>query len=235
MWQQLVNAAGDQQTLFDGEIQAWIGRYASGGGTIFCGKGCGNCCTLAVNCTFPEALRISMSLSPLQAEKVRAHTARLMARMHGVSDLKSYLRMHRQEIGNCPFLDDGGICGIYGERPFSCRALLSTKESRWCGLDFSRLSSEEKRDFVESLDREMVSFPLHYVAQTQNLGQALETGMAEEMIKRFGFSLYGELPYLVHLEQQHQLSSIIPHGYEITMSFLDQNGLLNPFLVIPDR
>ena len=235
MWQHLINSAGEQQALFDREIQAWIGSYTRGGGTIFCGKGCGNCCTLAVNCTFPEALRIARSLTTLQAERVRDHTARLMARMHGVADLKSYLRMHRQEIGSCPFLDDGGICGIYDERPFSCRALLSTKESRWCGLDFAGLSSEEKRDFVESLDRKVASFPLHYVAETQDRGQSLETGVAEEMFKRFGFSLYGDLPYLVHLEREHQLSRIIPQGYEVTLSFLDQNGLLNPFLVIPDR
>ncbi|RII26645.1 MAG: zinc/iron-chelating domain-containing protein [Geobacter sp.] len=235
MWQHLTDAVGEQQALFDREIQAWIDRYTRGGGTIFCGKGCFNCCTLAVNCTFPEALRVSLSLSSLQAERVRDHAARLMDRMHEVADLKSYLRIHRQEIGSCPFLDEGGSCGIYGERPFSCRALISTRENYWCGLDFSTLSSEEKRDFVESLDREVVSFPLHYVAETQDRGQVLEKGVAEEMTRRFGLSLYGDLPYLVHLEREHRLSSIIPLGYEITMSFLDQNSLLNPFLVIPDR
>ena len=235
MWQHLINAVGGQQALFDREIQAWIDRYARGGGTIFCGKGCGNCCTLAVNCTYPEALRVSMSLTALQAEKVRDHTARLMARMHGVADLKSYLRMHRQEIGSCPFLDDGGICGIYDGRPFSCRALLSTRESRWCGLDFAELSSEEKRAFVESLDRNVTSFPLHYVAATQDRGRALETETAENMASRFGFSLYGNLPFLVHLEREHHLSRIIPQGIGTTTSFLDQNGLLNPFLVTVDR
>ncbi|GFE59308.1 YkgJ family cysteine cluster protein [Geobacter sp. AOG1] len=235
MWRHLTDAVREQQALFDSEVASWIDRYTRQGGKLFCGKGCSNCCTLAVNCTFPEALRISASLSALQSAKVREHTDRLLTNVREIADLKSYLRMHRQRIGYCPFLDDDCSCGIYQERPFSCRALLSTRESRWCGLDFAELSSEEKRAFVESLDRNVTSFPLHYVAATQDRGRALETETAENMASRFGFSLYGNLPFLVHLEREHHLSRIIPQGIGTTTSFLDQNGLLNPFLVTVDR
>lgn len=235
MWQPLIDAVREQQALFDSEIQGWLDRYTHGGGRIFCGEGCSNCCTLTVNCTFPEALRVSASLTPRQTDRVREHAERLLLHVQEAVDLKSYLRIHRQKIGRCPFLDDAGSCNIYRERPFSCRALLSTKESRWCGLDFAQLSSEEKRAFVESLDQGITSFPLHYVAVTQDRGQALETGIASEMAKQFGFSLYGNLPFLVHLEREHHLSRIIPQGAEVTTSFLDQNGLLSPFLVMPDR
>jgi len=235
MWQPLIDAVREQQAIFDREITSWADRYRRAGGKLFCDKGCSNCCTLAVNCTFPEALRISANLSEPRAARVREHASRLLTHVREVTDLKSYLRLHRQKIGSCPFLDDAGSCGIYRERPFSCRALLSTRESRWCGLDFARLSSDEKRAFVESLDRSVTSFPLHYVAATQEQGQALETEAAENMASRFGFSLYGNLPYLVHLERELQLSKIIPQGFEITMSFLDQNGLLNPFLLTLDR
>lgn len=235
MWQHLTDAVRKQQTLFDQEITSWIDGYTQKGGMLFCGKGCSNCCTLAVNCTFPEALRVSANLSDHQAARVREYTGRLLTHVREVDDLKSYLRMHRQEIGHCPFLDDTGNCGIYRERPLSCRALLSTRESRWCGLDFAQLSPGEKRAFVESLDRAVAAFPLHYVAATQERGQALETDIAREMADRCGFSLYGNLPYLVHLEREHGLSGIIPQGFEITTSFLDQNDLLNPFLLTLDR
>ena len=235
MWQNLTDAVREQQALFDSDIQAWIDNYTHAGGRIYCGEGCSNCCTLAVNCTFPEALRISASLSAPQAARVRKHADRLLTHVRQVSDLKSYLRMHRQQIGFCPFLANDGNCGIYRERPLSCRSLLSTRESHWCGFDFAELSSEIKRAFVESLDKGVTSFPLHYVAATQDRGQELEAETSRQMAERIGFSLYGNLPFLVYLEREHHLSRIIPQGYEVTTSFLHQNGLLNSFLVVLDR
>jgi Fe-S-cluster containining protein len=235
MWQYLTDAVREQQVLFDSEIKAWLGDYTRGGGRIFCGEGCSNCCTLVVNCTFPEALCISASLSAPQTARVREQADRILTHVLQVSDLKSYLRMHRQQIGFCPFLANDDNCGIYRERPLSCRSLLSTRESHWCGLDFALLSSEEKQAFIESLDKAVTSFPLHYVAATQDRGQELEVKTSHQMAERFGFSLYGNLPFLVYLERDHHISKIIPQGYEVTMSFLHQNDLLNPFLVVLDR
>jgi hypothetical protein len=150
------------------------------------------------------------------------------------ADLKSWLGLHRTVIGSCPFLEADGACGVYTVRPFSCRALLSTKESRWCGADFSVLGSEEKRTFVASLDLTVVAFPMHYVRVTQELGQELEALAAQRMREQFGFSLYGNFPVLAHLEREHRLSTVFPAGREAVEQLLTREGLNHPFLATLD-
>jgi Fe-S-cluster containining protein len=231
MWRLLTEEIRKLHAFFDDDIGKWCEDFAGRGGRTFCGKGCRECCTLAVNCSFTEALCIAESLSEGQAAGVREHVARLGRHIHEATDLKSYLRLHRQKIGFCPFLDMEGTCGIYSKRPFSCRSLISTKESRWCGADFSQLSSAEKRAFVESLDTSVVAFPMHYVAAIQELGQELESHAALRMRERLGFSLYGSLPFLVYLELEHGLSRVAKQGYDATLRMFERNGLLLPYLV----
>lgn len=234
MWQTLKNEVRAQHALFDEQIREWSEDFAGRKGRIFCGKGCRECCNLTVNCTFTEALCVAERVTDGQEANLREYVARLRAHIHEATDLKSYLRMHRQKIGFCPFLDEEGACGVYEERPFSCRSLLATKESRWCGADFAQLSPEEKRTFVESLDTTVVSFPMHYVAALQELGQELEARAARRMSDRLGFSLYGTLPFLVYLEREHRLSRTALQGYDATARYLEQEGLLLPFLIMLD-
>lgn len=234
MWHWLTDEIRTQQTVFDEDIRQWCASFVDNGGRLFCGKGCRECCNLAVNCTFTEALCVAESISEEQTANVRAHVARLRKHLPEATDLKSYLRIHRQKVGFCPFLEGEGTCGVYPERPFSCRALIATRESRWCGADFSQLTGEEKRAFMESLDTSVVAFPMHYVATLQDLGQELEAHAARRLGERMGFSLYGNLPFLVYLEREHGLSSVAVRGYEATLRFLEREGLLLPFLITID-
>ncbi len=223
-----------QYASFDTFIRAWIEEYAHDGGQIHCGRGCSGCCSLVVNATFPEARFLADSLSGQQGERVAAHVARLRHHLPNCTDLKSFLRLHRKEIGSCPLLDEEGSCGVYDRRPFSCRALLATLDSRWCSIDFSALPSAEKEAFVASLDRGAVAFPMHYAAAPQEVGQELEERRSREMRERFGFSLYGNLPVLLHLERDHDLSGAVANGAEATAQLLARTGLDHPFLVVLD-
>ncbi|HEX8960904.1 MAG TPA: zinc/iron-chelating domain-containing protein [Geobacteraceae bacterium] len=188
-----------------------------------------------MNCTFQEALCIAAVLTQQQAARVKSHALLVLDHIHKVADLKSYLRMHRQVIGSCPLLLDDGACGVYDLRPFSCRALLSTKEKHWCSVDFGRIPAAARAAFIESLDRAAVSFPMHYLYATQDIGQQLEARASMDMAARFGFSLSGNLPFLIYLEQEHQISKIIPHGNGITTDFLAQANLLHPYLVVTEE
>ncbi len=234
MWKGLTREVRKEHAIFDQEVRKWIDDYAISGGRIFCNNGCQECCNLAVNCTFTEALCVAETLPEAKVVRVSEHAALLRKHIPEATDLRSYLRLHRQKIGFCPFLDDKGSCSVYNERPFSCRSLLATKESRWCGADFSLLSSTEKRDFVESLDPSVVSFPMHYVAPAQEWGQEFEGRAARLMAERIGFSLYGNLPFLVFLERELHLSGAMLEGYEATALLLEQTGLLLPFLLTFD-
>jgi Fe-S-cluster containining protein len=202
-----------RHNLLDQLAAAVTAEYHARGGKVFCAKGCSNCCTLVVNCTFPEALLIAESLDERQAGAVDAYAAGLFSRVQQVSDLKGYLRMNRKEMGGCPFLSDGA-CGIYRVRPASCRALLSTMENSWCGADFSELSADEKKLYMDSLDRSITAFPLHYMASTQETGTEMERLTAVNMSKIFGFSLYGNMPVMVHLIKRHRLLDAVQSGRE---------------------
>jgi len=230
MWQELTDEIMDQQALFDVAVRDWLAGYAMKKGTIHCGKGCHACCSLAVNCTFAEALAISGALADRHAIALTDHVAKIRAAAFAAPDFPSFLRA-RRTLGGCPFLDSDGACGIYDRRPFSCRSLLSTKESRWCGADFSTLSREEKQGFVESLDQSVVAFPMHYVKATQDLGQDFESCAAGRMAETFGFSIYGNLPVLVHLELEHRLSETAAGGVNAVRGLAERAGCNHPFLV----
>lgn len=230
MWQDLLDDVRDQQALFDVAIRDWITGYALKQGTIHCGRGCHACCSLAVNCTFTEALAVSTALADRHAAALAEHAADIRAAAFAAPDFPSFLRA-RRALGGCPFLDEDGACGVYDRRPFSCRSLLSTRESRWCGADFSTLSRGEKQAFMESLDQSVVAFPMHYVKATQDLGQDFENHAANRMAETFGFSLYGNLPALVFLERGHRLSEAAATGRDAVRELVERAGFGHPFLV----
>jgi len=229
-WKSILADVESGQRYMDLLSAAAAAEYRAKNGEIFCAKGCSGCCTLAVNCTAAEAVRIARALDQQQVEKLKGYVARLETRVSEAGDLKGYLRLHRKELGGCPFLE-GGLCGIYSLRPISCRALLSSKESRWCAVDFSELSSAEKLAYMESLDREAVAFPMHYLACTQDSGQKMEAQLSLQMMKEFGFSLYGSLPVLVYLFTEYNVSDSFGNGADTTLAVAAAAGLGSPFLL----
>lgn len=229
-WENIVAEVESRQSFMDMLCSSVSADYSFRGGKIFCGKGCSSCCTLAVNCTAPEALLVAGSLDKDMQGKLTRYVDNLKERVAGISDLKGYLRMHRIELGGCPFLNDG-ICGIYSTRPISCRSLLSTRESFWCGADFSELPSADKLAFVESLDREAVAFPMHYLASARDTGQKLETQGSMQMTTEFGFSLYGSMPVLVYLFKELALLESIDKGADAVLQLAASAGLDSQFIL----
>lgn len=208
---------------------AWINGYRLLGGNLFCSDKCSNCCSLAVHCTWPESLCAGESISDHCCLQLDSHLRDLKTVIARAPDLTSFLRM-RRELGPCPFLI-AGSCGIYPDRPLSCRSLLSTKESIWCNADFGVMSSEEKQSFMASLDVTIVDFPTQYVAATRDSCRNLEQELSASMSRHLGFSLYGNLPLLVLLNRRYRFEEVIGSGYDATIDFLENSGLNHPYLV----
>ncbi|CAH2032413.1 YkgJ family cysteine cluster protein [Trichlorobacter ammonificans] len=230
-WQPLLDELAEQRATLDLMTAAWAGEYRGAGGRLFCTAGCRSCCSLAVNCTLTEAVDLAAILTTEQAGAVAGYVQRLRDLTIPLTDLKSYLRMQRSEMGWCPLLGDDGCCMVYPLRPLSCRALLSTKEPHWCGADFGTLPPEEKQAFVASLDRSVVAFPLHYAAFTQDSGRELEERLLVRMREQFGIALYGNLPVLLHLVLAWRIQEILSAGPSAVEELLSRAGLDHPFLV----
>lgn len=205
--------------------------YRARGGQIFCGKGCSNCCSLAVNCTFAEALLLAGGLDEQLLQRIDRYTERLKGLLPGIATLRDYLRLHRRESGGCPLLGADGACRAYELRPLSCRALLATRESRWCGADFAELTAAEKEAFCNSLDRTATAFPLHYLAAAQDAGRELERQALLVMAREYGFSLYGNMPVMVHLASSHGLATAVTAGAGAVRELLRRSGLDHPHLL----
>jgi Fe-S-cluster containining protein len=230
-WTALLQLVRQQHTFLDACCREWLAGHQGSGVQIFCHRGCHNCCSLAVNCTFAEALLIAQNLTEAQQGAVRTHAGRLRAALGDVTSLKDYLKMHRRQMGFCPFLDVQGACSIYHCRPLSCRSLLSTREEQYCAADFGELPKEKVWAFLGSLDRQIVAFPSHYVAYSQQLGQQLEAQAQQKMVQQFGFALSGNLPFLIDLELQLDLSSVIAQGRAATKALLEGQGAILPYLL----
>jgi hypothetical protein len=230
-WAGLLNMTARCGKDFDRFLSDWHDAYTLAGGRVFCHCGCSGCCSLVVNCSFPEALRAATALSDAQRERLQRYIQVISTLAHDAATLPEWLRAHRTQSGGCPFLTVAGTCGIYAERPASCRALLATREPNWCTADFSALSSGEKQAFMASLDRSIVAFPLHYVAVARERGEELEHSLLQAMTDRYGFALYGNLPVLVWLEQEFGLSDAVSAGRVATERLLAEARFNSPLLV----
>lgn len=220
-----------RQLILDQFCSAWSSEYRQRGGTVYCGTGCSGCCNLAVNCTLLEALPLAAACSPQQEERLQELAPRLKTTADSCGSLKEWLASYRSQLGPCLFLSPKGTCSVYGVRPLSCRALLSTCSADWCTTDFSSLSSEEKQTFMEGLDRSAVAFPTHYAATPQEIGRELEEATLRQMESIYGFSVVGCLPWLVWLEQEHRISGLLAAGEENVKRYLAQHDLDNCFLL----
>ena len=207
-----------QHDQFEKFTNKWLSSYNASGRTIHCRENCSGCCHLAVHSTYPEAAAVAEVLTEPQLQKLSDYVGRLITVLPELTNLKSYLKRHRQELGPCPFLDAQGSCSIYTIRPLSCRALLSTRPAAWCTVDFAELAHWDKQAYESSLDRQVVVWPTHYVAATQDFGQELENTLLEAMQQKMGWSLSGNFVVMVWLERKAQLSK---HNAAITQQVRD--------------
>jgi len=220
-----------EQHDFDLRAADWAAIYRNSGGSVHCRSGCDCCCSLAVNCTFPESLFIASAITPTQASRLQERADCLRALLPQTTGIKEFLKAHRSLPGGCPFLSGDGTCSIYPIRPLSCRSLLSTRESNWCNADFSELTTEEKQAFMASLDRSAVAFPTHYAALPQELASTAEQRLLSAMLLQTGLAIYGNLPLLVHLEYAYGISNHLLNGISAVSDAVAAAGLLHPFLI----
>lgn len=209
----------------------FLKKHRASGKTVYCCEGCSGCCNLAVHATYPEAAAAARRLSGQQEKNLSVYIKRLKTTLPEMTSLKSYLKGHRQKVGPCPFLDTQGRCSIYARRPISCRALLSTRPAAWCTVDFSELSQWEKQAYESSLDRQIVAWPTHYVAATQNFGQKLEESLLLSMKQEKGWSLSGNFAAMVWLEYTCKISEQKFMTTQQVHDLLTDNDFCSPLLL----
>ncbi len=109
---------------------------------VACGPGCSACCSVNVSVTSLEIDYIKKN--KLLAEKeIQRRIAAASAHPHFIPSLTTNqlarFCLRQQEPpeetgmhapGQCPLLGDDGRCQVYANRPFSCRAMLSTSRCK---------------------------------------------------------------------------------------------------------
>lgn len=227
-WRDLRRAVKDEAAALDRLIAEWLRARAASGRRIFCQDGCSGCCTLFVQATLVEALVVAEGLDSVQLHKLEGYILRQRENFAGESDFLAVLRKQRTTIGPCPFLDEAGSCSIYELRPLACRALLSTKDPAWCDVDFSTLDPLEKRLYLESLEQEVVAYPVHYVASTQNAAQRAENRLLEQMPEG---AISGNFPLLVYLASTTQLAAQLRSESVNWQQQLSASDFFHPLLI----
>lgn len=231
-WQQLTASLRTNLQHFDQQLESILRATEQSQLRIHCRQGCSNCCRLAVNCSFPEAALIAQQLSSEQQTAIQTRMPVLQNISQAAENLKQFLQLFRQQLNGCPLLiPENQCCSIYNLRPFSCRALLSTRPSSWCGVDFADLHPLEKQAFLSSLDPEIVAFPTHYLARPQELGAEQETTTMIEMHDHYGIGLGGNLIYLIWLELEYQLVDLLEKNRGKVKKLLLQEERDHPFLL----
>jgi len=231
-WPELLEELNSRRKQLDDRTESFYALAARYHHRIYCTQGCSNCCALMVNCSFSEALAIALTLTPSQRLAVQAKIPVLKDISRRAKSSTEFLRLFRNQLGGCPLLNhENGCCSIYPLRPFSCRALLSTRNSSWCAVDFSGLHPLEKEAFLSSLDPELVAFPTHYLAASRDLGEELEAQTIAAMQQTFGIALSGTLIFQIWLELTYRLSEVMGQGAPATLAFINKNDLDLPYLL----
>ncbi len=201
------------------------------GRDLYCRAGCGNCCTLAVNCSYPEAVVLAANLSVEQRERINERLPAVAQLCTTAGDLKEFLHSYRQWGDGCPLLDAQQNCSSYHQRPLSCRALLSTRPPAWCGVDFSTLHPHEKQAFLSSLDQNLVAFPSHYLARPLDLAAELEKTLTTGFANEYGVTINGNLIWLLGLELNSQVGKRLASKEEGLIEWLLEQQERYPYLL----
>lgn len=231
-WEELQQGVKDEQQALDRIIAAWQQEYAAAGKRIFCAPGCSSCCTLFVQATLAEALIVAEKLDAGQLTTLGTYVLRQRQCLASEDDFLTVLRKQRTMIGPCPFLYPSGCCSIYAQRPLACRALLSTKFPEWCSVDFQSLDPLEKRLYLQSLDRSVVAFPVHYVATTQNAAKDAEARILEQMRALPGnAAMSGNFPLLVYLASTGNIAAQMKEGNSDWQGQIQESPFFHPLLL----
>lgn len=213
------------QEALDREVVTALKDCRNRGLTLYCRRGCANCCRLAVHATWPEAERLAAQLTDAQRATLAEHVAQLRPLAADCADFKTYLRRYRTEMNGCPFLDTDGACGVYAFRPLSCRALLSTRPGDWCGIDLATLPDLDKQLYLASLDPELVDYPTHYLSRTRSRGEVLENRLLEQMRQTDKVAVSGNLAMLCWLAGEGRPPAALNCGGMGLAKYLQEQAL----------
>ena len=83
---------------FDRQVEAQLATKEKGY-NIFCCKGCSNCCSLSVNCSFPEAVAIAKMLPAQQIAQLEEKLLSLRHIRKQAESLTQFLRLFREQLG----------------------------------------------------------------------------------------------------------------------------------------
>jgi len=219
-----------RQQLDDAIAKLWQ-SCRDHGRELYCRPGCGNCCTLAVNCSYPEAKLLASGLSAEQRDRIIERLPLLANLCNAARDLKEFLHSYRHQAGGCPLLNAQQNCSSYDVRPLSCRALISTRPEAWCGVDFSTLHPLEKQTFLSSLNTDLVAYPSHYLAHPLELAAALEQSLDNLFANEYGVKISGNLIWLIGLELNSQVGERLAQQEEGMIDWLLAQQEQYPFLL----
>lgn len=229
-WRALKAEVREGYRRMDEQTGRWTAGYGQTAGRVYCRRGCSQCCALVVNATLTEALCVADALPEALRSDLPEYASKALTVAASAGDLREWLRGYRHKVGGCPLLAEAGACAVYRDRPFACRALLSTRPADWCAVDLSTLHPLEKQAFLSSLERSVVAWPTHYAAQPQEAGREAEAEASWRMRETFGFSLSGNLPFLLWLEQEFSLAALCRQGRGAVERLLARE-IPAPFLV----
>jgi Fe-S-cluster containining protein len=135
-------------------------------GDLACGRGCTACC------------RVQLSLSPVEADEVRAALAGLS------EDTRERLRARARELAAggdlprdtaCVMLDEDGGCAIYASRPLVCR-------TQGHALRYPAGSLPDDSVFATGGGGEITWCPLNYTAELPRSEDVLEAERIDEVL-----------------------------------------------------
>ena len=128
--------------LYEAYDQYLASQLVAEGKNITCKKGCSHCCRHYVTSVEPfEILAIHFLIRQLQQYPdllfaAHARTSKFEQILKkegedGEAEDRALYRYYLRGI-HCPFLEKEGTCGIYEDRPMSCRMFFSESAPRFC-------------------------------------------------------------------------------------------------------
>jgi Fe-S-cluster containining protein len=135
---------------------------ATGEAPVTCSRGCGHCCSHYVSSVEPfELIRLHGRISgdPAYPSRLVAFHRRatlyrslLEGRDDEAADDRALYRYYLRDQ-RCPFLSAAGECGVYSDRPMSCRMFFSQSHPSLCRGSLT--VSPGNRNFIVELPEDI--------------------------------------------------------------------------------
>jgi len=166
-----------------------------------CRAGCFTCCFGLVTLSRLEGLALLPHLTPLQKARLLEEGPRRLALLKEGKDDPRFPSRFFQSRTPCPLLE-GGLCGVYPQRPLACRGLLTQGDPRLCAPEATPPKG-------------------HFLPVPWRMARLRMEALWEEERRRFGHALIGELASLLYL-----LLKGLPQGREGVEALLKGLGVL---------